>query len=90
MKKEIFTNLSEEDFETLIQKCIKSEFDKLQFNDPSPNPLIKAKEACSFLQVSKVTLFKWLKEGKIKGYYLGTRLYFKQDELENAITLKTN
>ena len=48
--------------------------------------LIKIKELCEMLKVSKVTVFAWIKSGKIKAYHVGSRLYFKKNEIEATIT----
>ena len=87
-KKQIFTNISEEEFKEIIRECVQTEIEKVSNTPSNKEDLIKAKEACVFLHISKVTLFKWLKEGIIKGYYLGTRLYLKKSELEEALTKK--
>ncbi|MFW9989733.1 MAG: helix-turn-helix domain-containing protein [Candidatus Odinarchaeota archaeon] len=84
--KQIFTNISEDRFKDLIREVVRDEITRL--NHTEAEDLIKAKEACEYLKVSKVTLYKWLKQGKIIGYYLGTRLFFKKSELEMALTKK--
>jgi len=89
MSKEVFTNFSREELTDIIKESIQAVVDNLELNAPAvPTNLVKVKEACAFLQVSKATIFRWMNAGKVKGYYLGTRLYFKQDELEQALTLK--
>ena len=85
-EKQIFTNISEDRFKDLIREVIQDEITRL--NHTEAEDLIKAKEACEYLKVSKVTLYKWLKQDKIIGYYLGTRLFFKKSELEMALTKK--
>lgn len=82
--KQIFTNISEDRFKEIIRDVVRDEIAKL--NHSESEDLIKAKDACDYLMISKVTLYKWLNEGKIIGYYLGTRLFFKKSELENALT----
>ena len=84
--KQIFTNISEDRFKEIIREVVRDEIAKL--NHSESEDLIKAKDACDYLMISKVTLYKWLNEGKIIGYYLGTRLFFKKSELENALTKK--
>ena len=85
-EKQIFTNISEDRFKELIREVVSDEITRL--NHTEAEDLIKAKEACQYLKVSKVTLYKWLNQGRITGYYLGTRLFFKMSELENALTKK--
>lgn len=85
-EKQIFTNISEDRFKELIREVVRDEISIL--NHTETEDLIKAKEACDYLMISKVTLYKWLKQGKIIGYYLGTRLFFKMSELEQALKKK--
>ena len=85
-EKQIFTNITEDRFRELIREVVRDEITQLNYSDSED--LIKAKEVCEYLQVSKVTLYKWLKQGKITGYYLGTRLFFKKSEIENALKKK--
>ena len=85
-EKQIFTNISEDRFLDLIREVVRDEITRLDHT--GTEDLIKAKEACEYLKVSKVTLYKWLKQGRIIGYYLGTRLFFKKSELEMALTKK--
>lgn len=85
-EKQIFTNITEDRFRDLIREVIREEI--LEINHTETEDLIKAKEACDYLMISKVTLYKWMKQGKIIGYYLGTRLFFKKSELEQALAKK--
>ena len=89
MKKEIFTNLEIEDLEDLIRNCIREELSEITSNNEKED-LMKANEVCEYFRISKVTLFKWMKLGKITGYYLGSRLFFKKAEINNALTKKGN
>jgi excisionase family DNA binding protein len=85
-EKQIFTNISEDRFKELIREVVREEITVL--NHTETEDLIKAKNVCDYLQVSKVTLYKWIKQGKITGYYLGSRLFFKKSEIENALIKK--
>lgn len=87
MKKEIFTNIEIEDFIDLIRNCIREEIQEIVKNNEN-GELMKANEVCEYLRISKVTLYKWLKQGKITGYYLSTRLFFKKSEMDKALIKK--
>jgi hypothetical protein len=46
-------------------------------------------ETCKILNVSKVTLNKWDKEGRIKSLRIGSRVYYKYSEIMSSLqTLK--
>jgi excisionase family DNA binding protein len=47
--------------------------------------LIKIAKLCEILKVSRVTVFNWIKNGKIKAYHLNSRLYFKMKDVEDAL-----
>jgi len=85
-EKQIFTNITEDRFRELIREVVRKEISEL--NNTDSEELIKAKEVCNYLKISKVTLYKWLNQGKITGYYLGTRLFFKKSEIDKALIKK--
>ena len=85
----VFTSISIERLEYIIQESIKKEFRRHSKQTAvGDNDLIKTPEACALLQVSKVTLYKWMEQGRIKGYKMGTRLYFKKSELLASVESK--
>ncbi len=84
MKKEIFINLELEDLENLIRNCIREELKDMTNNNENAD-LMKANEVCEYLRISKVTLYKWMNQGKLIGYHLGTRLFFKKTDVEKAL-----
>ncbi len=85
----VLTSLPIERLEYIIQESIKKEFRRHSKQATgSDNDLIKTPEACALLQVSKVTLYKWMDQGRIKGYKMGTRLYFKKSELLASVESK--
>jgi len=87
MKREIFTNLEIQDIETIIRNCIREELEEFKKGEEGEE-LMKASDVCDYLKISKVTLYKWLREGKISGYYLATRLFFWKSEINKALNKK--
>lgn len=49
------------------------------------NHLLKIDELCALFMVSKVTIFAWIKKGKLKAYHVGTRLYFKKSDIDTLL-----
>lgn len=47
--------------------------------------LLTCKQAVDFLQITSPTLRKWTKEGLLKAYSLGGRIYYKQHEVIDAL-----
>lgn len=95
MQSEILTfNQLPEAVSSLLQEV--SELKKMlveqNTSQPAPtepeNDLITIKEACELLQVSRVTLHRYEKQGKIKVYGIGARRLLKRSEVINSLTLK--
>lgn len=51
-----------------------------------PKHYMTREEAAKLLGVSLHTLNKWTKEGKLKGYRIGSRVRYVASELENSLT----
>jgi excisionase family DNA binding protein len=49
------------------------------------NTLLTRKDVAERLQISLVTLSKWVKEGKIKAYKIGRIVRFKADEIDRFL-----
>jgi predicted DNA-binding transcriptional regulator AlpA len=51
--------------------------------------LLKASEVCTIFQISKPTLYEWLKQNKIASFKIQSRRYFARQDIE-AIIRQTN
>lgn len=49
------------------------------------NPLLTRDEVCELLSFNKTSLWKHTKSGKLKSYGIGNRVYYKRDEVLNAV-----
>ena len=54
-------------------------------HDPPLKKLLKAKEVCELFQVSKPTIYEWLKQGKLKSIKIESRRYFLWQDIEELI-----
>lgn len=53
------------------------------------NELLTVAETSQLLKIDRTTLWKWTKDGKLKRYGIGNRVYYKKSEvLESIISLK--
>lgn len=85
-EKQIFTNLSIDELKGILSDVVSEQLRNFQPNTERDTELIKADEACELLSISKPTLYKYMREGRIKGaYYLGTRLLFNKRELLSSV-----
>jgi hypothetical protein len=48
--------------------------------------LLDEEEACAFLKTNSVTLWRWVKAGKIKVYKFSHKNYYKRNEILETIT----
>ena len=80
--------IEKNDLETLIRDIIQEELkpviDHLNVSTPHQD-LIKISEACKLLNVSKATIHKWKREGRIPFHRMSNRIYFKKEELMEAV-----
>lgn len=70
--------------EVVEQKTSSISKDTLAENPP-PKKLLKAKEVCELFQVSKPTVYEWLKQGKLKSIKIESRRYFLWQDIEELI-----
>ena len=47
--------------------------------------LLKATEVCQIFQVSKPTLYEWMKQDKLKSFKIKSRRYFSRADIEAMI-----
>lgn len=68
-----------------VSEVKKNKFERVS-NHQSDNDLLTIDETMKFLSVSKPTLYKWKKEGKLKSYGIGKRVYYKKSEIEDSLS----
>lgn len=44
--------------------------------------VLTAKETCSFLRISRTTLWRLRKRGEIKGFNVGSQVFFTDEEIK--------
>ena len=74
-----------------IDKRLNLKFDKIEELIKTINTInnqkkyLSRKETAKMFSVSLVTLHKWVNKGFLHPYYVGKRVYFKYDEVVNAL-----
>jgi excisionase family DNA binding protein len=48
-------------------------------------PLYKIKEVCNFFQVSRPTIYDWIKEGKLRPFKIKSRVYFLHNDIQKLL-----
>jgi excisionase family DNA binding protein len=81
--KQIRTAIDEVITEKLSQQS------SLQTNPHLPEKaLLKATDVCKIFQVSRPTLYEWLKQKKLKSFKIKSRRYFSRADIEAVINGK--
>jgi excisionase family DNA binding protein len=83
----LFVAMPFDEFKELIQATIKNELKNFSIvpQNIEPDNLLNINEAGALLHVSKVTIHKWKRNKLIQAYRIGRKIYFKKEELINAI-----
>ena len=83
----LFVAMPFDEFQELIQKTIKNELKNFSIipQQIQSDELLNIEEAGALLHVSKVTIHKWKKKNLIQAYRIGRKIYFKRQELIEAI-----
>ncbi len=55
--------------------------------DNEPKRYYSADQICERFSVTKPTIHEWRKRGILKSYKLGARVYYRLDEIENAMII---
>ena len=50
--------------------------------------ILTTKELAKYLQLTEVTIYKYVSEGKIPGHKIGSRWRFEQDKIDNLLKNK--
>ena len=86
----VFTFVPLDDLKQFIKDSVKNSVNEeisnlINSTKAQQEQLMTLSEACDFLHVSKVTIHKWKKLKKIQSYRIGRKIYFKRQELINAL-----
>jgi excisionase family DNA binding protein len=81
----IFDVLSKKELEDLIEKSLKEVIKNNPQNIPPDQELLTRDEACKLLKVDLSTLWRWTNQGKITAYGIGSRRFYKKEELLSSL-----
>ena len=73
----------------IIEDVIAEKLKQQKFTPPNSHlpekPLLKASDVCEIFQVSKPTLYQWLKQKKVKSFKVKSRRYFNRSDIDALI-----
>ena len=87
MKSEVLITLSISEFKDIITQGVTEVLGshKEAEKPVSDLELLSIKQVCELLKISKVTLHKWKRQGKIPFHRLAGKVYFKKSEVLNHL-----
>ena len=83
----ILIQVTKEELRELIQSSM-AEFlreNNSQSKSSEIDPLIKINEVCGILRISKVTVHKWKKSGRLPFHRISNRIFFKKSEILDSL-----
>jgi excisionase family DNA binding protein len=83
MQQKIILTTTEE-LRELVTDIIRSEKPNLPESTKQEN-LLSRKQAAALLGITLPTLWDWTRTGKVQGYRISRRVYYKRDELDAAL-----
>ena len=75
---------------TIMEEVIEKKLDaslckELPASQLPEKALLKATEVCQIFQISKPTLYEWMKQDKLKSFKIKSRRYFSRADIEAVI-----
>ena len=74
---------------TTIEEVVTEKLNQQTFSQTNSHlpekVLLKATDVCEIFQVSKPTLYEWLKQNKLKSFKIKSRRYFSRTDIEAVI-----
>lgn len=92
MKELLVIQITTEELQELIYDSVLKAFKELKktIAKEEPEQLLTRKEVAKLLKISLPTLYYWTKEGKLKHYKTGSRVYYKKNEVMSALGKSNN
>ena len=86
----IFDVLSKEELEDLIGKSLEEVIKNNPFNHSPDQELLTREEACMLLKIDSSTLWRLTNKGMVTAYVIGSRRFYKKEELLNSLIQLTS
>jgi hypothetical protein len=82
-----FIAITPEELKTEILQGVKNQLDQLKkdFQPKEPTEYLTRNEVAEMLKIDLSSVHNWTKKGKLKPYGIGSRVYYKRVEVEQAL-----
>ncbi len=86
MSEILIIQISKDELCQILEKSVRQVLNEITTTrDKKDDPLVKIDEICNLLQVSRVTIHKWKKDGRIPFYRLSNRIFFKKSDVLQSL-----
>lgn len=89
MDKTVLFSIPAPEFQALIvdsvNACLKHNKGSNEKESTSNDKLLTREEVCEMLGITKNTLYRYTKEGRLQSYGIGNRVYYKKAEVLDAV-----
>lgn len=87
MKSIQLIELTPEQLQTAIIDGVKTQLNELKksFQPKEPTEYLTRSEVAELLKIDLSTVHNWTRKGRLTSYGIGSRIYYKRKEVENAI-----
>jgi predicted DNA-binding transcriptional regulator AlpA len=74
--------------EISVSEKVESKISQFETPGLTYKPLYKIAEVCQIFQITKPTIYDWVKHGKLKPFKIRSRVYFLWQDIEKLIQRK--
>ena len=80
-------SLTPEQIQSLLIEGVRKELDSLKehFQPKEPTVYLTRNEVAEMLKIDLSSVHNWTKKGKLISYGIGSRVYYRKDEIEQSI-----
>ncbi|HEX8563834.1 MAG TPA: helix-turn-helix domain-containing protein [Flavobacterium sp.] len=81
------TNITIADLENIVFQGIKRQIDQLNsvVGNTTSSALLTRDEVATLFKINLSTLHSWTRDGKLKSYGIGGRVYYKRSEIDESL-----
>jgi len=81
----ILQGITVEEFFKRVEEIVERKINE-KIKAEKPVHLMSRKEVAAFFKVSTVTILNWTKEGILPSHRVGSKVYYKSNEIEEVVT----
>jgi excisionase family DNA binding protein len=71
--------------EEIVDICKRSVDPSLETSGLTQKPLFKLSEVCAIFQISRPTLYEWIREGRLTPFKIRSRVFFLRKDIDRLM-----